>query len=259
MSCNEKRKPCWSSSSSPPARTIASGPRRSMASSTSRWCHCDQNSLPTETSGPGAFPPVIALTVRRPLKRMICSPAHARARWSRTTGSAAPAATADDGDHGVVLAHEVALLGQEGGAALEAEHGHRHPPAVADGAEREVRRGARAIEEDLVELGLSGELADRPDLHAGLVQRAQQEAQPTVAGCIRIGAGTARRSSRRTGRGWSTPSARRRPSRRRRGRPGWRRWRDPSRRPARCSPGTRTRHPGGSPAGSGASARRCRG
>ena len=80
------------------------------------------------------------------------------------------------------------MLGQEGGAALEAQQGHRYPPAVVDLAEDQVRLRLGAVEEDFVELGLAGELADGAHLDAGLLEWAQQEAQAAVAGCVRISA-----------------------------------------------------------------------
>ena len=51
---------------------------------------------------------------------------------------------------------------------------HGHPPAVARLPDHQVGVGAGVVEEHLVELGVAGELDDRADLDARLIQRHQQ-------------------------------------------------------------------------------------
>ena len=72
------------------------------------------------------------------------------------------------------------LLPEGGHATLEGEQTHGHPPAVPRLADHQGCFGAGVVEEHLVELGVAGELDDRPDLHTGLVERHQQEGQPGV-------------------------------------------------------------------------------
>ena len=74
-------------------------------------------------------------------------------------------------------------------AALEAEQAHRHAPALPHLADHQVGVGDGAGEEDLVELRPAGQLLDRPDLDAGLVDRDEQEGEPLVALRARLGAG----------------------------------------------------------------------
>ena len=80
------------------------------------------------------------------------------------------------------------LLRQERGAALEAERCHRDLPALTDRTEHVVLRGARAVEEDLVELGAPRHLTQRPHLDAGLVHRAQEVREAVVRRRLGIGA-----------------------------------------------------------------------
>ena len=82
------------------------------------------------------------------------------------------------------------------------------PPAVVDLADA-VRVGdARAVEEDLVELDLAGDLAQRSHLDAGLVHVEQEVGDALVLGRVGIGA---RQQDREVGDvrpTWSTPSGR---------------------------------------------------
>ena len=72
------------------------------------------------------------------------------------------------------------LLPQRGDTAFEGERAHRHPPSVAGLTDDEVSVGAGVGEEDFVELGVSGQLDDRADLDARLIQRDQQIGQTGV-------------------------------------------------------------------------------
>lgn len=81
------------------------------------------------------------------------------------------------------------LLPQRRNAALEGQRSHRDAPAVARLADHQVGVGAGVVEEHLVELRGAGDLDDRPDLHARLVQRHQQIRQAGVALGALLGAG----------------------------------------------------------------------
>ena len=74
-------------------------------------------------------------------------------------------------------------------APLVPEQGHGDGPTRVDVADDVRGIGARVGEEDLVELLRSVEHRDRPDLDAGLVERAQEERQALVLRSIGIGAG----------------------------------------------------------------------
>ena len=76
---------------------------------------------------------------------------------------------------------EVRLLAERGQAALEAEQGHGDLPAGPRRADDIGVAGAGAVEKDLAEFGGAGQLLDRADLDAGLVERHEQEDQPLVS------------------------------------------------------------------------------
>ena len=162
-------------------------------------------------------------------------------------------------DDAVELAGEADDLGEHRDAALEAEQRHRDLPALAGLADHQVGGGAGAGEEDLVELGAAGQLLDRPDLDAVLVERHQQERQPAVALASRARCGQSTKTH------WLKcaldvhtfwPSITH--SSARRGAPWSARWPGRSRRPARSSPAPTAPRPRRSSAGTAASARRCR-
>ena len=97
----------------------------------------------------------------------------------------------------VELVAEGHLLAERRDAALEGERAHRDLPAVARRADDVVGRGARAVEEDLVELGVAGHLADRAASRprAGRIGTSRKESPP----CLRlpsVGAAQRRRTSR---------------------------------------------------------------
>ena len=104
---------------------------------------------PSRASSPRA----LALRVRRVLSRIIRSPIQASARRRRSARSLAAPLRAGGCQHLGELALEADLLAQRGDAALEGERGHRHLPPAVDRADDAVLRGARAVEEDLAELG----------------------------------------------------------------------------------------------------------
>ena len=99
---------------------------------------------------------------------------------------------------------------------------------------------ARAVEEHLEELGVAGDLQDRADLDAGLLHRHQQVREPLVALRRGIGAADDEAPVRPRGPGGPHLLAVDAPTRRPRGGRASARWRDPSRRSAPSSPGTRS-------------------
>ncbi len=91
--------------------------------------------------------------------------------------------------HLVELAAEPDLVTEQRDPALECERCEGHSPSITHFAHHHVRRGTRLVEEDLVELGRSGELCDRAQLDAGLAHRDQQVRQPLVAFLLPVRAG----------------------------------------------------------------------
>ena len=73
------------------------------------------------------------------------------------------------------------LLSEGEHAPFERERAHRDLPAVSGRPDDHVRWGAGAVEEDLVELGGAGDLADGADVDAGLVHRHEQVRQAMMA------------------------------------------------------------------------------
>ena len=178
--------------------------------------------------------------------RITSRPTVARASRSAITGSSIAPLRAGEGDDRLELPGEADLLAERRDTTLEAEQRHRDPPPVTGLADDEVGGGPGAGEEDLVELRGAGELADRPDLDPGLVERDEQERQARVA--LRAGLGAGEHEApvgqvrqrgphllpvedplvARPAEPWSRPR------------------RGPSRRRARCSPGTTAPAPCGS-------------
>src|SRR5262245_21510355 len=85
------------------------------------------------------------------------------------------------------IAREALGVGERAGAALVGEDRHRDPPALADLADQVLLRHAGVLEEDLAELALAGDLAQRPHRDAGGVELAEDERDAAVA-VPRIGA-----------------------------------------------------------------------
>ena len=109
-------------------------------------------------------------------------------RW-RISGSRALPLRLRERDDLRQLVPEQHLLAERRDAALEGERAHRHLPALARRADHVLARRARAVEEHLEELGVAGDLHDRPDLDAGLVHRHEQVREPLVP--LRRGIGAA--------------------------------------------------------------------
>ena len=91
----------------------------------------------------------------------------------------------------------------------------RHPPAFAGGADELVVGDEHLVQLHLVELGLTGELHEGPDLHARVRACRRRRTRGPCAWRRRGRCGPGRRPSRRTARRRSRPSARRAASRRR--------------------------------------------
>ena len=71
---------------------------------------------------------------------------------------------------------------------LEHQHRQRRSPAVADAADDHVGVEPDIVEEDLVELGLAGDLPQAADGDAGSVHRHDEHRQALVLGHVGIGA-----------------------------------------------------------------------
>ncbi len=69
---------------------------------------------------------------------------------------------------------------------LARQRGHRHLPASVDQAENPFVRHAHVREEDFVELGLTVDLPDGADVHAGLIHVAQKERDAPVLGAVGV-------------------------------------------------------------------------
>jgi len=87
------------------------------------------------------------------------------------------------------LTAEAHLLAEGGGAALEGERGQGDLPALTGGAQDVLLRRACAVEEDLAELRVAGDLDDGPDLDPFPLHGDQQVGETLVA--LRIGVGAA--------------------------------------------------------------------
>jgi hypothetical protein len=96
-----------------------------------------------------------------------------------------PPAPRDDPDHAALPRGGPAADGH----AFGVQGGGRHRPALAHLAEPLGVRDPHVAEEDLVELGLAGDLAQRPDVHAGVGHVAQEVGHAAVLGHVGIGAG----------------------------------------------------------------------
>src|ERR687887_2524780 len=111
---------------------------------------------------------------------------------SRIIDGAAPASWARRGarecDQLVHPAREAHLLGEKGGAALEAERRHRHAPAVVQLPYHVPERDSHMVVEDLAEVALAGEGGDGPDVDARRVHRADDPGDAAVARRLGVGA-----------------------------------------------------------------------
>ena len=79
-------------------------------------------------------------------------------------------------------------VADEGGAPLEAEGDHGHPPAVVLVADPVGHRDPDLVEEELGELGGPGDGGERPDLHAGRVHGQDEPRDAPVAAVLGAGA-----------------------------------------------------------------------
>ena len=61
-------------------------------------------------------------------------------------------------------------------------------PAVTGSADDEIGIGERAVEEHLAEMFAAGDVAQRPDVDAGLVERHEERRDALVLGHFRVGA-----------------------------------------------------------------------
>ena len=90
------------------------------------------------------------------------------------------------------------LLPHERGAALVGECRVRDPPTFVLRADEVLDRDLDLVEEDLVELAVTGDLAQRADLDALRRHRDREHRDPLVRRCVRIGPHRARCPSRRS-------------------------------------------------------------
>ena len=141
-------------------------------------------------------------------ERMVCSPTHDRVSRSRISGSSAAPLRLRQLDDAGKLTRITDLLAQRGHAALEGQRAHRDPPAVTGLADHQVGVGAGVVEEHLVELGVAGQLDDRPHLDTGLVQRHQQVGQARRAAWSPSRCARPRSTTAPSAPATSTPSAR---------------------------------------------------
>ena len=70
--------------------------------------------------------------------------------------------------------------------ALVHQRRDRHAPAVVHAADDVLDRNPRLFDEQLVELGLAGDLDQRPDLDALLLHVHQEVGEPAVLGRVRV-------------------------------------------------------------------------
>jgi hypothetical protein len=89
-------------------------------------------------------------------------------------------------DHSVEQLAQADLQEEPQAGALVHQRGERDLPAVADTPEHVLVRDAGAVEEELVELGLAGDLAQRADLHALLLHVHQEVGEPLVLGRLGV-------------------------------------------------------------------------
>ncbi len=91
-------------------------------------------------------------------------------------------------DHVVEQLAQADLQHEAEAGALVHERRERHLPAVADAADDVLVGDPRALDEQLVELRLAGDLAQRADLHGLLLHVHQEVGEALVLGCVGVGA-----------------------------------------------------------------------
>src|SRR3954454_19759508 len=95
-------------------------------------------------------------------------------------------------NHGEQVLHRALQAHHGGGAksgALEHQGRDRNAPAAADLPDDVLVGDLGLLEEDLVELGLAGDLAKRPDVDVRLVHVEDEVGDPLVLGGVLVGAG----------------------------------------------------------------------
>ena len=148
-----------------------------------------QNSFTMLDSGPSSSPRARRVSVRALCRRKISTSIHDRASRWRTSGSPSrPRRRAGLGQliHRQLVEH--LLLPHERGAALVGQRRVRHTPALVLGADEVLDRDLDPVEEDLVELALAGDLAQRTDVDALRRHRDREHRDPAVVGRVRVGA-----------------------------------------------------------------------
>ena len=152
------------------------------------WLSSAPTSLPTDPSGPG--PPTVAVARdRSEVSRCASARSHSWVEPVSQHRRLQVRARRPQGDCVGDRARPAPAAAGAERASLVHQGGHRDPPTVADLTEP-VRVGdARIGHVDLVELGVAGELAQRPGLHARRMHVEDEVRQPLVLRHFRIGAG----------------------------------------------------------------------
>ena len=204
-----RERSCWYCQYPSVAAAVVScaPPRISSASFVSRWFASDQTSFDAEPSGPGTpvFVSAVSDAVVRVLERLQLDPLARDPVEQHRVGDVPLLRERDQLAHG-----DVERRGEREPerAALVEQRRHRDLPAVADLAEQVLLRHLDVGEEDLVELGVAGDLHERPHLDAGRVHVDDHVRQVLVA--RRVGTARGRRGcrSRRCARTTTRPSGR---------------------------------------------------
>ena len=209
-----------------------SAPASSTSNSEISWFSRANTSLAAEPSGPGR-PAASCWRSLVPAILATSASAHSRSMPVVQAGRAqlrlVPPGPRDRGDHAALARHRVAADRDP----LVHQRRHRHGPALADVADPVGVRDPGVGDEHLVELGVAGDLPQRPDLDAGLLHVEREVGQPLVLRARPDWSARPAAPGWRCGRPRSTPSARSPSRRRRRVPPASRARRGQTRRPAR--------------------------
>ena len=171
----------------------------STASSWMRWLSSPWCTLPMELSGPGDRPARSLARTRWFVQPRTCSSHQSRTTWSRCTGLPQPpgrpsAAEPLGQPHqrvGPAAADPVdaARARARDHLALARERGVGHLPALAHLADPLGVGHAGVVEEDLVEVDLAADVAQRPHVDAGLAQVDQEVGDALALGHVGVGPG----------------------------------------------------------------------
>ena len=164
-------------------------PPTSSASSVSAWLVDDHCSFAIEPSGPGMPTFIVAVSARIAPSRRPSIPIFSRATLSRTIGSSAAAALLGQLDQLVERVREPERRGGAEAGALVHQRRDRDHPAVALAADDVLVGDVGVLDEELVELGLAGDLAQRPHLDLVLLHVHEEVGEPLVLGGVGVGAG----------------------------------------------------------------------